>query len=597
MNNARIPLPFGPAGPRTVTMRGPADMAELLPYLLGFYPDDSIVAVGLQGRDLHQGGVIRLDLPDSPGEWPAAADEAAALLVGLSERRDQRPAQVLLYLCQDPGPDPGTTHGPPVRERLGPLAAELRTAFEHRGVAVKESLCVSAGRWWSFLCRREGCCDPAGHPVRHAPGPGPVAVAATVAGLAPRGSRKSIVAGLTPIGPPGADAQRRALARAERAMGAGRGRPRAEQRGAALLDQAVAEFATGTGELDELRVARLLVALQDRRVRDRAAEYARPAELAPAQRLWRYLARRCVPPYTGYASPPLTLLAWVSWVAGDTATARVVLAHTLRRDPSYLLAQLLYESLNAGLSPAPLLARADAERRRRNSPARGGPGAAGASAAESGEAGGTAEDGGPDADPAPSAAPVPADGPGPGGSGPGSPAGAAEPERDEGPAAGPGADPAGGPDGPRGAGSARARRRRARRETTAPPVPGAPGAPDPGQTPGPVLPPSRRPAGGAPGGGSALTGLMSEKGVGRAEGPVEGEGGGRTGGGAATGPPSRRGVLPGRRPPAPAKPGRGLRLGRPSPWAVGALAPALPAGGRGRCHGVRGPAIGPRHAQ
>ncbi|MBV6701487.1 DUF4192 domain-containing protein [Kitasatospora aureofaciens] len=354
MNNERVILSLGPAsGHRPVTMRGPADMAELLPYLLGFFPDDSIVAVGLHGPDLHQGGVIRADIPESPAQWPAAAEETAALLVGISERRDSRPLQVLLYLCQDPASD----HGPPVLDGLRPLAADLRAAFGRRGVAVKESLCVSDGRWWSFLCRREGCCAPAGNPIRRAPAPGPAAAAATFAGLAPRGSRKAIVAGLAPIGPPGGDAQRAALARAE-AVGL-------PEPGVDLLDQAFAEFAAGARELDDDRAARLLVALCDRHTRDRGAEYVRPAELAPAERLWRFLARRAVPPYEGCAVAPLTLLAWASWVAGDTATARVVLDHTLKLDPSYLLADLLHESLNDGMTPEGLLAAIEGQRLRR----------------------------------------------------------------------------------------------------------------------------------------------------------------------------------------------------------------------------------------
>ncbi|MFB7475720.1 DUF4192 domain-containing protein [Kitasatospora sp. NPDC056184] len=367
MTDTRIALPFGdgPDG-RPITMRGPADMAEVLPYLLGFFPDDSIVAVGLQPPGLHQGGVIRLDIPESAEEWPAAAEETAALLVGLSERQARRPVQVLLYLCQDPvGPGPGGQHGPPVAERLRPLAERLQQAFEGRGVRVKESLCVSAGRWSSFLCTRQGCCDPAGHPIRRTPAPGPVAVAATVAGLAPRGSRREILAGLAPVGPPAAEAVRSALA------GAGAGpapgwRPSIDRRGhAELLDAAVAEFMAGATALDDDRAARLLLALQDRTVRDRAAEYARPDELASAQRLWRFLATRCVAPYESCAAPPLTLLAWASWVAGDNATARVVLGHTLRRHPSYLLAQLLYESLNGGFAPDTLLASVEEERRRR----------------------------------------------------------------------------------------------------------------------------------------------------------------------------------------------------------------------------------------
>ncbi|MFI9330854.1 DUF4192 domain-containing protein [Kitasatospora sp. NPDC052868] len=401
MNNEHIELSLGPAsGHRPVTMRGPSDMAELLPYLLGFFPDDSIVAVGLQGPELYQGGVIRLDIPDSPAQWPAAADETAALLIGLSEQRDRRPVQVLLYLCRDPE----GAHGPPAVAGLRPLADGLRAAFESRGVGVKESLCVSSGRWWSFLCRREGCCDPAGNPIRRAPAPGAAAAAATFAGLAPRGSRKSIIAGLDPIGPPAADTQRSALARA---LGAQDGPVRSREQGTELLAQAVAEFSAGVRELDEWRAAQLIVTLQDRQVRDRAAEYVRSAELAPAQRLWRFLAQRCVPPYSSHAAAPLTLLAWTSWVAGDAATARVVLAHTLRSAPSYLLAQLLYESLNAGLSPEPLLAGVEAERRRRTAPAADGPqreAAAPARAEGEPPESGPGPTGGPDGSPGPAAA-------------------------------------------------------------------------------------------------------------------------------------------------------------------------------------------------
>ncbi|MFD5463252.1 DUF4192 family protein [Kitasatospora sp. NPDC127059] len=357
MNNEHVILSLGPASEqRPVVMRGPADMAELLPYLLGFYPDDSIVAVGLQGPDLHQGGVIRADIPVSSAEWPAAAEETAALLVALSERHGSRPREVLLYLCQDPD----TAHAPPSVEGLRPLADHLRAAFGRRGVAVKESLCVSDGRWWSFLCRREGCCDPAGNPVRRGPDPGPAAAAATVAGLVPRGSRRAIVGGLAPVGPPEDSARREALARAEPLAGAV-----SREQGLDLLEQVFAEFAAGARELDEERTARLLFALRDRLTRDRGVEYVRPAELAPAERLWRFLARRAVPPYEGCAVAPLTLLAWASWVAGDTATARVVLGHVLRLSPGYLLAELLYESMNDGMTPGPLLTAVEAQRRRR----------------------------------------------------------------------------------------------------------------------------------------------------------------------------------------------------------------------------------------
>ncbi|MGW4645262.1 DUF4192 domain-containing protein [Kitasatospora sp. NPDC004289] len=404
------------SGQFPLRMRGPADMAEMLPYLLGFFPDDSIVAVGLQGPALQQGGVIRLDIPADPATWPTVAADTARLLVGLSEQRDRRPEQVLLYLCRDaadppgaaPPPDPApptapgplplvlsrgapgfdrvwppgaegpTEPGPPdgpsaepvagpgVVALLRPLAEQLAQEFRAVGVVVKESLCVSDGRWWSFLCGEAGCCDPAGVAIRSIRLPSPVAAAAAYAGVAPRGSRKAIAAGLAPIGPPGDDAQREALELAGPELigelaGPG-GRFAVLERTAGLLAEALADFGAGARELDPARTARLLVGLQDKLARDRGAEYAEPDELVPAQRLWRYLARRCVPPFEHYAAPPLTLLAWTSWLAGDTATARVVLARVLDLDQAYTLAQLLYESLNGGLHPGELLDRVRRER-------------------------------------------------------------------------------------------------------------------------------------------------------------------------------------------------------------------------------------------
>ncbi|KQV21259.1 MULTISPECIES: DUF4192 domain-containing protein [unclassified Kitasatospora] len=379
------------SGQVPLQMRGPADMAEMLPYLLGFFPDDSVVAVGLQGPMLQQGGVIRLDIPTDPADWPSVAADTARLLVTLSGQRDRPPEQVLLYLCRDaaepaagvgsePGSGPGSgpgggpgsggpVDGPGVLAGLRPLAEQLAQAFRAAGVLVKESLLVSDGRWWSFLCGGESCCDPAGVPIRSVRLPSPIAAAAAFAGVAPRGSRKAIAAGLIPVGPP-EDAQvREAIGRAgpqliHELSGPG-GRLATLERTGVLLAEVLAEFGTGACELDRVRTARLLVGLQDKLARDRAAEYAEPDELIPAQRLWRYLARQCVPPFEHYAAPPLTLLAWTSWLAGDTATARVVLSRVLDLDQGYTLAQLLYESLNGGLHPSELHDRVRQERRAR----------------------------------------------------------------------------------------------------------------------------------------------------------------------------------------------------------------------------------------
>jgi hypothetical protein len=97
--------------------------------------------------------------------------------------------------------------------------------------------------------------------------------------------------------------------------------------------------------------AALIFGLQDRTTRDRAAEWMEGDVAAPALRLWRSLARRCVGPYTEYAAAPLTLTGWVAWSAGDELEAREALAMALGANPDYTLARLLHQACNEGVGP------------------------------------------------------------------------------------------------------------------------------------------------------------------------------------------------------------------------------------------------------
>lgn len=97
--------------------------------------------------------------------------------------------------------------------------------------------------------------------------------------------------------------------------------------------------------------AALILGLQDRTTRDRAAEWMEGGEAGPALRLWRALARRCAGPYGEHAAAPLTLAGWVAWSTGDELEAREALAMALGADPDYLFARLLHQACNEGLDP------------------------------------------------------------------------------------------------------------------------------------------------------------------------------------------------------------------------------------------------------
>lgn len=73
--------PTRPADEQQVTLRSPAELADALPFLMGFHPSDSIVLVALHGDEGRFGGRLRLGIPRSPREWAPVSEQLAACLV------------------------------------------------------------------------------------------------------------------------------------------------------------------------------------------------------------------------------------------------------------------------------------------------------------------------------------------------------------------------------------------------------------------------------------------------------------------------------------------------------------------------------------
>lgn len=353
-------------GEHQVTLRTPAELADALPYLLGYRPEDSIVLVALHDGERRGrfGGRARLGIPAHADDWPSVADQLAQGLVKGSERRGARPESMVAYLCQEPGP---AESGRDVMERLRPLAQLLRTACGRLDVPVVEALCISDGRFWSYCCPGQGCCSSEGQSMG-LPGTSVLAAAATYAGLQVRGSLREFTARFIPWEGAAADEQQAALDTASMALVPrildAEGRAEVAEETLGLARQIRKRFAdappvSGTrpadlrddGLLEHDEAADLILGLQDRTTRDRAAEWMEGDEAGPALRLWRALARRCVGPYGEHAAAPLTLAGWVAWSTGDELEAREALAMALGADPDYLFARLLHQACNEGLNP------------------------------------------------------------------------------------------------------------------------------------------------------------------------------------------------------------------------------------------------------
>src|SRR4051812_27603522 len=97
--NHESPSPAGrrstsPSGSTTasqITLRSPAELADALPYMLGFHPTDSLVMVAVHGEGGRFGGRLRVGIPSAPSEWEDTARQVAETLIRGSERRGGKP--------------------------------------------------------------------------------------------------------------------------------------------------------------------------------------------------------------------------------------------------------------------------------------------------------------------------------------------------------------------------------------------------------------------------------------------------------------------------------------------------------------------------
>ncbi|MFE6162251.1 DUF4192 domain-containing protein [Streptomyces sp. NPDC056486] len=350
-----------------VTLRTPAELADSLPYLLGFRPEESVVLIALHGERGRFGGRVRLGIPGRAEDWPPIAEQLAQCLVGGCERRGTRPDGVVAFLCAEPV---GAESGRQVMERLRPLAQVLRTACGSLDVPVFEVVCISAGSFWTYCCPNKQCCPPEGVPLMR-PGSSVLAAATAYAGVQVGVTPREMRARLAPWESAAAADQEAALDAAGMAIV----RRIIEEDGHAevaadtldLARRIMARMAAAPTVVDRLdadlqddellahdEAAALILGLQDRTTRDQAAEWMEGDAAATALRLWRVLARRCVGAYGEHAAAPLSLAGWVAWSLGDATEGQEALAMALCADPGYTFAQLLHHACAGDLDPEPI---------------------------------------------------------------------------------------------------------------------------------------------------------------------------------------------------------------------------------------------------
>ncbi|HEX5495723.1 MAG TPA: DUF4192 domain-containing protein [Mycobacteriales bacterium] len=338
------------------------DLVELVPYLLGFHPRDSLVLVALRGPHRRVGVTMRVDLPEA-----RRCAGLPAVLAGHVRRDGATEALALVYAGV------GVDGDPPAGLPDPPLVRAVASGLADAGLTLVDALYVGAGRWWSYACDRTGCCPPEGRALPAADGrTSPAVATATYAGLVALPDRRALEQTLERSNPVSDQAVARAeadLATATGAAGAGGTGSGADRDGrqrwrrqvlgeiAGAVDEHIAAARAG---LPEEWVARFLVALRDEEVRDECCDWVEGDRGERALALWRHLAARATSPYD---VTPLALVAWSAWHTGAGPLARIAVDRVLARDPGCRLAILLDQALERGINPATVRGRPRGRRR------------------------------------------------------------------------------------------------------------------------------------------------------------------------------------------------------------------------------------------
>ncbi|GAA2106323.1 DUF4192 domain-containing protein [Actinomadura alba] len=327
-----------------MVIRTPNDLISAVPYLLGFHPQSSLVAVGSGGP--HGTCAMRVDLPP-PGLWPVGDDPEEVAAEAIAERIAEAMARNGFPLALLVG------YGPAAR--VTPLIDATVPALAESGVLVREVLRVEGDRFWSYLCHDPACCPAEG--TRFDITTTAVAAQATLDGQVALSGRAELARTVAPIGGMSRESMRLATRRAE-----GRLFGWVEE----ALDPAVVQSrivgdglvfvrdlmcrvdAGGTVPTDD-EVAWLGVMLTHLRVRDEAWVRVDMDRLDHHIEFWREVLRRVE---RGYAAAPACLLAYSAFSRGDGGLANVALERALDADPEYSMAHLLRDLISAGFPPS-----------------------------------------------------------------------------------------------------------------------------------------------------------------------------------------------------------------------------------------------------
>lgn len=316
-NPQRPPAPAG-----VLTASAPADVLSVIPYLLGFHPEHSLVLVVCRDREVVVAARVDLDPSVPVGNYALEFDRIAL-------RND---ADSLILVCYH------DDHGVAAAYLDGLLGELDRFTIVDALISTEMN---SEHRWFSRLCADPGCCPAEG--TVHRPDSSAIAAQAVVQGITALPRRVDLERSV--IGP--GETERPTLESAfeevtSELMGTDRGERVLRIRD--FLDG----FLTEPRVLEPGECAQLAALVADITVRDEAWCAMSRASAVQHVDLWTQVVRHTISPFE---MAPLCLLGAAGWLSGNGALQVVCIQRAEKIDPGYSMLGLLSRINETGTPP------------------------------------------------------------------------------------------------------------------------------------------------------------------------------------------------------------------------------------------------------
>lgn len=313
----------------TIRTHGLQGILAMVPYLLGFHPDNALVLVLFDQRRVVL--TLRLDITQLLDDPAGVAQFADTQMHRVAAGR-----VLIVAYTDEPDPDVATTVAD-----LG-LALDVEALSRSEQSPVLDVIHVAAGRYRSLTCTDPDCCPAEGHDYQ-AVLDDPAAAEAVLNGLPARTNRDALRALITPGSEPGDDAYQRTIAETAH---------QAEGTSPLAVAQAMDRQLRAIEDTNQLPAPQTLAELTGLALNPSARDVATLRIERSSSDLWAQVWAAAARRTDGLAVvAPLGLVGLAAWARGDGALVTLSLEEAEQRCPDHGLVTVLRDVVAQGLHP------------------------------------------------------------------------------------------------------------------------------------------------------------------------------------------------------------------------------------------------------